>query len=127
MRNSQTLASLRYAGQEVTQSADTVRIVTTLRSERGYACEHRLRYREGDLAFTVDTVFLNEAERPFSLELLASFALSGDHHMAVVCESSSPYTQLAVPYLMRSLSLPSVVSARSFAPDASLSQRLRSL
>lgn len=77
MRNSQTLASLRYAGQEATPSADAIQIVTTLRSDRGYACEHRLRYREGDLAFTVDTVFLNEAEQPLSLELLASFALSG--------------------------------------------------
>ncbi|MGZ4391859.1 MAG: hypothetical protein ACXVRK_07060 [Gaiellaceae bacterium] len=77
MRNSRTLASLRYAGQETTRSADVVRIVTTMRSDRGYACEHRLRYREGELALTIDTVFLNECERPLSLELLASFALSG--------------------------------------------------
>ncbi len=77
MRNSETLASLRYAGQEVTQSADAVRIVTTVRSGRGYACEHRLRYREDDPALTIDTAFLNEGERPLSLELLASFALSG--------------------------------------------------
>ena len=77
MRNSETLASLRYAGQEATQSAR--------RSSNRHdpALQSRLRLRaslanqEGDLAFTIETVFLNEGERPVSLELLASFALSG--------------------------------------------------
>jgi alpha-galactosidase len=77
MRNSETLASLRHAGQETTRSADGLEVVTTLRSARGYACEHRLRYQEAELAFTVDTTFVNEGDRPLSLELLASFALSG--------------------------------------------------
>ena len=59
---------------------------------------------------------------------------SGDHHIAVVCASSSPYTQLAVPYLIRSFSLPSVVTgdfvrARGVADEevAVLVERLQRL
>jgi hypothetical protein len=43
---------------------------------------------------------------------------SGDHHIAVRWLSSSPYTQLAVPYLMRPAALPSVVIARASWPSA---------
>src|SRR6188474_978538 len=42
MRNSETVASLRYAGQEVLKDGPLTEIVTTLRSESGYACEHHL-------------------------------------------------------------------------------------
>ena len=77
MRNSETVDSLRYAGQEILQDGPQTDIVTTSRSERGYACEHHLIYREGDEAFTVRTDFRNEGTVPLTLELLASFSLSG--------------------------------------------------
>ena len=76
MRNSETLCSLRYAGQEIHTDAENLKIVTSLRSERGYACEHRLSYRIGDNAFTTQTVFCNEGQKPLTLEMLASFSLS---------------------------------------------------
>ena len=60
MRNSETVASLCYAGQEILKNGPLIEIVTTLRSERGYACEHHLIYREGDESFTVRTDFRNE-------------------------------------------------------------------
>ena len=60
MRNSETLSSLRYVGQEVLESEERTEVVTTLRSERGYACEHHLFYRHGDEAFTIQTLFRNE-------------------------------------------------------------------
>lgn len=77
MRNSQTLSSLRYAGQELLKTPEKTEVVTTLRSERGYACEHHLFYRHGDEAFTIQTLFRNESQELLSLELLASFSLSG--------------------------------------------------
>jgi alpha-galactosidase len=70
------LASLRFVSQDIIDQSGQFKIVTTLRSERGYACTHHLRYRQGDQAFTVVTEFHNESQQPFSLELLTSFELS---------------------------------------------------
>ncbi len=77
MRNSETLSSLRYAGQEIHKNTGKIEIVTTLRSDRGYACDHHLWHQAGDEAFTIQTVFRNEGQKLLTLELLASFALSG--------------------------------------------------
>ena len=77
LRNSATLSSLCYDGQEVLKSKDKTEVVTTLRSERGYACEHHLVYQNDDEAITVQTLFRNESQEILSLELLASFSLSG--------------------------------------------------
>ena len=77
MRNSDTLLSLRYAGQEVLTSDGKTEVVTTLRSDRGYACEHHLLYRQGDEALTLQTIFKNEGQASLSLDLLASFSISG--------------------------------------------------
>lgn len=77
MRNSQTLSTLCFAGQEVLHEGDMTRILTRLRSSRGYACEHHLLYRAGDEAVTVQTVFCNEGQETLRLELLSSFSLGG--------------------------------------------------
>ena len=77
MRNSETVASLCYAGQEILKDGPRIEIVTTLRSKRGYACEHHLMYQEGDESVTVRTDFRNEGTVLLTLELLASFSLSG--------------------------------------------------
>ena len=77
LRNSDTLSSLRYAGQEVFTGEGQTEVVTSLRSDRGYACEHHLLYRQGDEALTIQTVFRNEGQESLSLELLASFSFSG--------------------------------------------------
>ncbi|MBK9925028.1 MAG: alpha-galactosidase [Anaerolineales bacterium] len=77
LRNSATLSSLHYVRQEVVEGKDKTEVVTTLRSERGYACEHHVSYRHGDEAITIQTLFRNESQEILSLELLASFSLSG--------------------------------------------------
>src|SRR6185503_4672982 len=77
MRNSETVASLCYAGQEVLKNGPLTEIVTSLRSERGYACEHHLMYREVDESLTIRTDFRNEGTVTLTLEMLASFSLSG--------------------------------------------------
>ena len=77
LRNSDSLSTLRYAGQEVLAQDGKTEVITTLRSSRGYACEHHLLFREDDEAFTFYTVFRNESQAPFSLEMLSSFSLGG--------------------------------------------------
>ncbi len=77
LRNSATLAGLRLEGQQVIAALDTTTVVTRLVSERGYAVEHRLIWRAGDRALTVRTTFINQSEQALTLEMLASFSLSG--------------------------------------------------
>ena len=50
MRNSDTLSSLRYSRQEKIQRGDETEVITYLDSDRGYGCEHHLRYCQGDEA-----------------------------------------------------------------------------
>lgn len=75
MRDSQTLASLRYEEQQVVEEGGAITIVTRLGSERGYAVEHYLRWRAGDAALSTWTVFYNRSGQPQTLEMLASFSL----------------------------------------------------
>jgi hypothetical protein len=42
LRNSDSLASLRFTAQNVLKLDDKTEIITTLSSDRGYACEHHL-------------------------------------------------------------------------------------
>ncbi len=77
MRNSASLAGLALVDQQVRDKGEQTTIVTRLASPRGYACEHRLGWRAGDPALTLQTVFTNQSDRPLTLEMLASFSLSG--------------------------------------------------
>lgn len=77
MRNSATLASLLFDEQRVVTEGDTTTVITRMTSARGYAAEHFLRWRIGDPALTVWTEFSNGSEQPLTLEMLASFSLSG--------------------------------------------------
>ncbi|HEX9017794.1 MAG TPA: alpha-galactosidase, partial [Anaerolineaceae bacterium] len=77
MRNSASLASLRLEDQQVLHSEDETQVITRLASARGYAAEHHLAWRAGDQAVTMHTVFENRSNAPLTLEMLASFSLSG--------------------------------------------------
>lgn len=77
MRNSASTLGLRYDSQQVATQADRTTVVTVLRSEHGYICEHHLSWYAGDEAFEVNTVFKNQAEQPVTLEMLSSFSLGG--------------------------------------------------
>ncbi len=77
MRNASTLNTLRLEGQfKVTRGAET-EIITRLASARGYAGEHHLTWCEGGQAVSIYTVFENHSAAPLTLEMLASFSLSG--------------------------------------------------
>ena len=77
MRNSSSLDSLRLENQQVLTEGSQTRVITHLASERGYAGEHQLIWREGDQALTIQTSFHNRSDQPLTLEMLASFSLSG--------------------------------------------------
>jgi alpha-galactosidase len=87
MRNSRTVSDLRFAGQQEEKNENGTTVVTRLEAERGnaggYACEHRLTWREGTQAFTVQTVFRNTGSQPLTLEMLSSFSLMGLSPFAV--------------------------------------------
>ncbi len=75
MHNSDTLSSLRYSRQEKIERGDETEIITYLNSDRGYSCEHHLRYCQGDEALTFFSIIRNEGPKTFSLEMLSSFSL----------------------------------------------------
>jgi alpha-galactosidase len=77
MRNSASLASLHMEDQQMITEGDQTKIITWLGSDRGYAAEHHLTWQAGDQAVTIYTVFINRSEKPLTLEMLASFSLSG--------------------------------------------------
>ena len=77
MRNSATLASLRFEEQEVDIHNGITTIITRLFSPRGYACEHRLSWPKGSQALHLQTTFINRSDQPLTLELLSSFSLGG--------------------------------------------------
>jgi len=77
MHNSDTLSSLRYSRQEKIQQDDEIEIITYLNSDRGYSCEHHLRYCQGDEALTFFSTIRNDGSEKFSLEMLSSFSLGG--------------------------------------------------
>jgi alpha-galactosidase len=77
MRNSSSVSTLRFAGQDVIKGNGITEVVTSLRSPRGYACEHHLSYKDGDEAIKIQTLFRNEGQETLVLEMLASFSISG--------------------------------------------------
>jgi len=77
MHDSDTLSSLRYSRQEKIQQGDETEIITYLSSERGYACEHHLRYCHEDDALTFFATIRNDGRKEFRLEMLSSFSLGG--------------------------------------------------
>jgi alpha-galactosidase len=77
MRNSSSLASLHLEDQQMISEGDQTKIITWLASDRGYAAEHHLTWHIGERAVTIHTIFINRSEKPLTLEMLASFSLSG--------------------------------------------------
>ncbi|MBB5353456.1 alpha-galactosidase [Haloferula luteola] len=77
MRNSETLRSFVFDGQERRDEDCATVIETQLKSADGLLAVHRLSWRQGDGALTVECSFTNGSDRPVTLEMFASFSLSG--------------------------------------------------
>ena len=89
MRNSVTVAAMRFAGQRVrvdtgqwqqvandtTVAAQTVIVETAMKDERGYRYTHTLRMGVDSQAVEISTAFTNESDAPVTLEMLSSFTL----------------------------------------------------
>ena len=75
MRGSAATGTMKFQRQEMTHDGVVTTISTYLRSDAGYAYEHRLSWQQGDPFVTITTAFRNESSAPVTLELLTSFVL----------------------------------------------------
>lgn len=77
MRNSASLADLRFERQSVDEEDGTTSVITRLVSPRGFAVDHRLAWINGGAGFSVQVTFHNLGQQPLTLEMLSSFSLGG--------------------------------------------------
>lgn len=75
MKFSQSAGLLKFFGQETEKSNKTTKIITTLKADEGYGVIHTVTHFADTNAFVVDTEFINNSERDFTLEMLSSFSL----------------------------------------------------
>lgn len=77
LRNGETVARLRYAGQNVERSADRTTVSTSFATADGQHAVHQLIFHAGALALTSRVTYSNDGPGPISLEMLASFSCGG--------------------------------------------------
>lgn len=77
MRNAGSIGRLKPAGQQVLHEGGATVIETKFSSVDGLQAIHCLSWREGDGAFTITSNFTNGSCQPVTLEMLASFSISG--------------------------------------------------
>ncbi len=68
---------LYFKSQEEIKDNDITTIKTILASNEGYEVVHELIFQESDGAFTVETSFVNNSKKDFTLEMLSSGAIDG--------------------------------------------------
>ncbi len=74
MRYSPSTANLAFDEQNIIQKNDETIIETVLKAE-GYSCVHQLKWRKGEEAFEVTTIFINKSDSVQTLDMLSSFSL----------------------------------------------------
>ena len=77
MRCSESNDRFRFAGQHVTRTGQTTRVITTLAEQSGLRIEHTLSWTAGDAAVEIRTAFTNGSTAPVALEMLTSFSIGG--------------------------------------------------
>jgi alpha-galactosidase len=77
LRNGETVAKLRYAGQSVERSADHTTVSTSFATSDGQRAIHQLIFHPGTFALTSRVTYTNAGPGPISLEMLASFSCGG--------------------------------------------------
>lgn len=75
MRVNPTVEGLVFTDQSVDFSEGGFEVLTMLQGARDFRCRHRLSYRQGDDAVTVETCFENTGEDALTLEMLSSFTV----------------------------------------------------
>ena len=77
MHDTPATASLRYDNQDVQQDERGLRVETRLKSGWGFSCQHILSWQPGEQALELETRFINEGDKPITLEDISSFSLGG--------------------------------------------------
>ena len=75
MRNSETVRSLRFAGQEETTEGSLHTVDTVLADERGIQVTHHLKWIEGTTYVRISCTFENRSGNSCMLEMLERFSL----------------------------------------------------
>ena len=83
MKYAGSVEGLRFASQTVNQLGDGTQVVTMLTSDEGYSVLHTLTHVGKYGAFYCDTVFINDSDKEFTLEMLSSFSLD---NLSPLCE-----------------------------------------
>lgn len=92
MLNGRAAMELKYEGQQVKIENGETRVLTTLRSERGFRCVHAISFREGDGAVRASAEFHNESPGPLGLAMFGSFHLG---HITPFASDDAPERLLA--------------------------------
>ena len=80
LRNGESVDRLIYKSQEIDTPGpekDNVTVITTLCDSRGYEVKHCLQWDSGQASVRVWNEFTNQSAEPVSLEMFASFSLTG--------------------------------------------------
>ncbi|MCR4908689.1 MAG: alpha-galactosidase [Lachnospiraceae bacterium] len=75
LRNGESVKRLKFQGQKVNKTEETLEIITSLRDERGYEASHILKYQDGREYMTMSCRFGNLSAETVSLEMIESFSL----------------------------------------------------
>ena len=77
MRNGQSVRQLEFMEQTEKQENGSLKIITTLKDERGYEMDHILCWEQGTHFIKISCCFKNYSENRVTLEMLESFSLAG--------------------------------------------------
>ncbi|BDI32538.1 hypothetical protein CCAX7_45890 [Capsulimonas corticalis] len=75
LRNAPGIGDFQFVNQTVVRDARSATITTFLAAQSGLRLEHRLNWRDGEMAAVVATTLINGSDRPVTLEMLTSFSL----------------------------------------------------
>ena len=75
MRNSATVAAMRFTGQSAMERDGETTVTSILEDDRGYTYTHVLRMGGDSGAVEINTSFANRSGKPVTLEMLSSFTL----------------------------------------------------
>ena len=75
MKFCQSSELLKFSEQKTEETVECKKIITILKADEGYGVIHTLTNFTNTNAFVVDTEFINNSQRDFTLEMLTSFSL----------------------------------------------------
>ncbi len=77
MKNSETVQTLEYLGQQIIEIDDKIQIITKFENDKGIEVNNYITYQKGSEAFESKNVLINNSGNKVCVEMFASFCLSG--------------------------------------------------